>query len=230
MTVRLCLFAAGLMAAAAATAQTIPTRTPSPVPRLSGGFGRPRATPPSDGSSAGQNLPEVGRAARDPRHPQINPAPEKSSLTIDNHSLVTNPNRGRVSTSKAPQARERPTAAIPPAPTSASAVPEAARGEQPTPGQNSEAQWRATVSAARKRVVDARAKVSELEASVKKLETDFYAWDDGQYRDRVIKPAWDRTRSQLEDTRQELAAAEKDLADLPEKARVAGAMPGWLRE
>ena len=26
----------------------------------------------------------------------------------------------------------------------------------------------------------------------RKLENDFYAWDDGYYRDRVIKPAWDR--------------------------------------
>ena len=65
----------------------------------------------------------------------------------------------------------------------------------------------------------------------KKLENDFYAWDDGQYRDRVIKPAWDRTpRASSTDAKHELAAAEKDLADLPERARRAGALPGWIRE
>lgn len=230
MTSRLAVFALGLVAAAAATAQPVATRTPSPAPRLSGGFGRPRATPPSDGSSGGQSFTDVVRAARDARHPESKPAQEKSSLTIDNRSLVTNPNKGRISSSKTTPAKEKPSTAATPAPAGTSPAPNAAKQEESTPDQNSEAQWRAAAGALRKRVGDARAKVSELEASVKKLETDFYAWDDGQYRDRVIKPAWDRTRSQLEDTRQELAAAEKDLADLPEKARVAGAMPGWVRE
>ena len=53
-------------------------------------------------------------------------------------------------------------------------------------------------------------------------------WDDGQYRDRVIKPAWDHSRGDLETAKQELEVAEKDLADLPEKARRAGALPGWI--
>jgi hypothetical protein len=79
-------------------------------------------------------------------------------------------------------------------------------------------------------VTDAKARVVELEAATSKLENDFYAWDDGQYRDRVIKPAWDRSKSELADAKNELVEAEKDLADLPEKARQAGAMPGWIRE
>ncbi|HTR02871.1 MAG TPA: hypothetical protein VMN82_06710 [Thermoanaerobaculia bacterium] len=79
-------------------------------------------------------------------------------------------------------------------------------------------------------MTDDKARVAELEATTKKLENDFYAWDDGQYRDRVIKPSWDRSRTDLETARQELAEAEKDLADLPEKARKAGAQPGWIRE
>jgi hypothetical protein len=46
----------------------------------------------------------------------------------------------------------------------------------------------------------------------------------------VIKPAWDKKREELETARRELAEAQKDLADLPEKARKAGALPGWLRD
>ena len=46
----------------------------------------------------------------------------------------------------------------------------------------------------------------------------------------MIKPAWDKKREELETTRKELTSAEADLADLPEKARRAGALPGWLRE
>ncbi len=79
-------------------------------------------------------------------------------------------------------------------------------------------------------MADDKARVAELEAATRKLENDFYAWDDGQYRDRVIKPAWDHAKSELTDAKNELVAAEKDLADLPEKARQAGAMPGWIRE
>ena len=69
-----------------------------------------------------------------------------------------------------------------------------------------------------------------LTATSRKLENDFYAWDDGQYRDRVIKPAWDRAKADLEQAKVELEAAEKQLADLPERARKAGALPGWIRE
>ena len=72
--------------------------------------------------------------------------------------------------------------------------------------------------------------IAQLESDSKQLETDFYRWDDGQYRDRVIKPAWDKKREELETRRRQLVDAEADLADLPEKARKAGALPGWIRE
>jgi hypothetical protein len=219
------------LAGAAATAHPeAPARTPTPVHRLSGGFGRPRATPPPP-ADGGQSLADVVRAAKEARHQNDNPAREKSGVTIDNRSLVTNPDKGRVSTSRvAPGKEHAPAAAVPPA--SRNAPPEAAPAAAPSPAtsQASEAEWREIARAARKRAADARARVGELEAAVKKLENDFYAWDDGQYRDRVIKPAWDKTRDQLEDARREVAAAEKDLTDLPERARRAGAQPGWIRE
>jgi hypothetical protein len=206
---------------AAAAVQAAATPTPTARPRLSGGFGRPRATPPPR-SAGGQSLSDVVRAAHEAR----GQTPEKGSVTIDNRSLVTNPEKGRVSTSKvAPQPTPRPTAAA--AGAAAAATPEEADAAA-TGG--TEAQWRETARRARKRVEDARQRVEELSAASKKLENDFYAWDDGQYRDRVIKPAWDRTRGELEEARAELAAAEKDLAELPERARRAGAYPGWIRE
>ena len=176
--------------------------------------------------TGGQSLSDVVQAAGQPA--------EKGGLTIDNRSLVKNSEKGRVSTSKAvPTQRPAPT----PAPTGAAPVaPAAAAPAAPSPEASAtatggtEQQWREIAARARKRVADDKAKVAELEAATKKLENDFYAWDDGQYRDRVIKPAWDRSRSDLETAKQELADAEKDLADLPEKARKAGAQPGWIRE
>lgn len=223
--------ALALAAGPAAALPEAPARTPTPVVhRLSGGFGRPRATPapPADG---GQSLADVVRAAKEARQQGESPTREKSGLTIDNRSLVTNPDKGRVSTSRAaPGNAHAPAAGVPPTPPSAPADVRPTAPSSAASPPASENEWREIARAARKHAADARARVGELEAAVKKLENDFYAWDDGQYRDRVIKPAWDKTRDQLEDARRELAAADKDLTDLPERARRAGALPGWIRE
>ena len=219
-----------LAALSAALLAEEPARTATPAPRLSGGFGRPRATAaptPAAESGGGQTLSDVVQAAHTARD---GPAPEKGGLTIDNKSLVKSSEKGRLTTS-----RMAPTAAHP-MPTPAPAVTPVARtsasasSPEGAAAPATEAQWREIATRARQRVVDDKARVSELEAATKKLENDFYAWDDGQYRDRVIKPAWDRSRGDLDTAKQELAAAEADLADLPERARKAGALPGWIRE
>ena len=105
--------------------------------------------------------------------------------------------------------------------------------DEPAPApaaSEEEAKWRAAARSARERVETLKLRITQFEGEEAKLQADFYAWDDGQYRDGVIKPAWDRKKAELEEARTELAQAEKDLADLPEKARKAGALPGWLRE
>ncbi len=160
------------------------------------------------------------------------PGQKKAGVTIDNSSLVTDPTKGRVSTSQAAaQPAARP-AATTPAARGTPAVPAAAATPPPSVASAAaeEQKWRDAARAAGKRVEDAKQHVEELDAAAHKLENDFYAWDDGQYRDRVIKPAWDKTKLDLEAARKELADAEKNLADLPERARKAGALPGWLRE
>jgi hypothetical protein len=219
-----------VVGAGPAAAATHPTPTPTPRPRLSGGFGRPRATvTPSDPASGGQTLADVVRAAHEGPADKA-AAGEHGPVVIDNRSLVTDPNKGRVSTSRivrtATPAKPAVKASDAPATAAATAPGASASGDAaPT-----ETEWRGIATAARQRAAAAKSKVAELEASTKKLENDFYAWDDGQYRDRVIKPAWDRSRQELDDAKAELAAAEKDLADLPERARKAGALPGWIRE
>ncbi len=209
---------------AAASAVASPTPTPTPRPRLSGGFGRPRATPVAPTlTDGGQSLADVVRAAQETRDTAGAPA-EKGGITIDNRSLVKNPEKGRLSTSAV-----RPTR-TPAALSPASGDEGSPSASVPTPPAGGEAEWREIARRDRKAVTDARARVAELSATAKKLENDFYAWDDGQYRDRVIKPSWDRTLSDLEDAKRQLAEAEKNLADLPERARKAGALPGWIRE
>jgi hypothetical protein len=226
---------AGIVAAlsAAALSGQTPAKTATPAPRLSGGFGRPRNTPPPTGvaETGGQSLSDVVTAAKT----SSSGAPEKSTMTIDNRSLVKNPSKGRVSTSRASNAAAHPAPSpaqsVPtPAAQAAAGASPAAAGDVAPPSPGTEAEWKDIATRTRKRVADDKAHVEELSAATKKLENDFYAWDDGQYRDRVIKPSWDRSRTDLETARQELAQAEKDLADLPEKARKAGALPGWIRE
>lgn len=222
----LCLAAAGLQAAAPTPSPT-PAPTATPRPKLGGGFGRAASTPVAAADPSAQSLADVVRATK-----LKEPGQKKAGVTIDNSTLVTDPTKGRLTTA----APARPPA-VQPTPaargTAAQALPAAAATPPPAASAASAAEeqrWREASRAARKRVDDVKQRIEELDASAHKLESDFYAWDDGQYRDRVIKPAWDKTKADLEAARRELAEAEKSLADLPELARKAGALPGWLRE
>jgi hypothetical protein len=215
------LAGAALAASAILAGSAPPSPTPTPRPKLSGGFGRT----PVAGEERGQSMADVVRAAGEAKARRE----QKTPLAINNKNLVTDPNKGRLSTAAAPPTPTARVAAGAP-PTAAASI---AGSPSPSPtaaAASQEAVWRDRARAARQRVEEARSRVSQLEAETKKLESDFYSWDDGQYRDGVIKPAWDRKKTELEAARQEQAAAEKDLEDLPEQARKAGALPGWLRE
>jgi hypothetical protein len=218
----------GLIASSLLAASPTPTPTPTPTPRpkLGGGFGRALSTPVPAGPG-GQSLADVVRAAGTTKGKE--PGQKKPGVTIDNSSLVTDPTKGRLTTA---QPAGRPQATPPTgAGRSTQAGPALTPSPAATPASVAEEQkWREASRAAKKRVEDAKQRVEELDAAAHKLENDFYAWDDGQYRDRVIKPAWDKTKADLEAARKELDEAEKNLADLPERARKAGALPGWLRE
>ena len=203
-----------------------PTPTPTPTPKerkLSGGFGRgaPDAvvTPEAEAApaSSGQSLADAVRAANESKKRKEG----KGKIAITNETLVTDPRKGRLTTSS-----PRPT----PSP-----APEAAREDvRPTPADvldsEAEAYWRDRMHTAKARVADLEERVRRLEQEAKRLENDFYSWDDGNYRDGVIKPAWDKKREELETAKKDLVDAQKELADLPEKARKAGALPGWLRD
>ena len=220
--------------AAAATAAAA-TPTPTPRPKLSGGFGRPRATPVAPAvSEGGQSLADVVRAAG--TRGDGSGEKEKSGITIDNKTLVKDAGKGKLTTSSMGPAK-----AAAPASTSGRRAPwPPRRRRSPTRRRprnpagsaegGGEAEWREIARRERKHVEDAKTRVADLTATSRKLENDFYAWDDGQYRDRVIKPSWDRAKADLEQAKVELEAAEKQLTDLPERARKAGALPGWIRE
>jgi hypothetical protein len=200
------------------TATPKPTPTPTPRPRkLAGGFGTPVpgavVTPavtavPGEARSLGETVRAAGAAKKR--------TGSRPPISITNETLVTDPKKGRLTTASPRSEPSKP----------------AAEEARPTPGpaEEAEAYWRERMHSARARVEDLRERIRQFGSESKKLENDFYSWDDGQYRDGVIKPAWDKKREELETARRELEQAEKDLSELPEKARKAGALPGWLRE
>ena len=150
----------------------------------------------------------------------------KGKIAITNDNLVTDPKKGKLTTAA-------PRNVTPVSPAAATAKIEAPRAEGEPPAQNSaeaEAYWRERMHSAKTRVEDLEERVRRYDQEARKLENDFYSWDDGNYRDGVIKPAWDKKREELETSKRELADAQKELAELPEKARKAGALPGWLRD
>jgi outer membrane murein-binding lipoprotein Lpp len=78
-------------------------------------------------------------------------------------------------------------------------------------------------------MVAAETSVKKLDAEVRRLENDFYAWSDGNYRDRVIKPALDQSRADLDKAKRDAEDAKAKLDSLEDDARKSGAPPGWLR-
>jgi len=220
---KLLMAAISLLVASGALTSAAPKTTPTPTPaprRLTGGFGRTApdavAIPAVEGRpEPGQSLAQAVRAAKAGKRKE-----SKATVAITNETLVTDPTKGRLTTSS-----PRPAS---PAPTSGHEQPRSTpAGSEDSSG---EVYWRERTHSARARVEELAERVRRFEQESKKLENDFYSWDDGQYRDGVIKPAWDKKREELETARRDLEQAQRELSELPEKARRAGALPGWLRE
>jgi hypothetical protein len=72
--------------------------------------------------------------------------------------------------------------------------------------------------------------VTGLESDVGALRQRFYAEDDPAYRDRQIKPAWDRALEALNGARRYSSDFRDRIELFLDEGRRAGALPGWLRE
>src|SRR5260370_26306813 len=124
------------MALAALPNPTTPTPTPTPRPRLTGGFGRPAATPNVSGGN-GQAFSDVVRAASEAKTRKE----PKPSVAITNDNLVTDPKKGRLTTAaprSAPPTPGKPVVGATPTPAPPPAVP----------SEGSEAEGRAKVRVA----------------------------------------------------------------------------------
>jgi hypothetical protein len=92
------------------------------------------------------------------------------------------------------------------------------------------AYWRGRVHGLREQWALAVDTIGELESRAANLRTRFYAQDDPYVRDGEIKPAWDRALENLEAARLRAKQLEEQLGSTLEEGRMAGALPGWLRD
>lgn len=90
--------------------------------------------------------------------------------------------------------------------------------------------WRERALDVRTRLRKSMDRVEELETTAAGLRRRFYAEEDPHLRDSKIKPEWDRSLAQLEETRNDIETTRQELEELLDEGRRAGALPGWLRE
>jgi hypothetical protein len=107
-----------------------------------------------------------------------------------------------------------------------SATPAAAA----SPGGPDEGYWRDRVRTLREEWATAVDSIQELQDRAAELRTRFYATDDPYVRDAQVKPAWDQVLGNLDAAKQRAREMEQRLDDVLEEGRLAGALPGWLRE
>jgi hypothetical protein len=99
-------------------------------------------------------------------------------------------------------------------PNSPGAEPGAMVPTSPSPSPaRGEAYWRSRMKEAREKVASLKVKVDELDRITKQNLGSTSKW-----------------AADLAKAREELAAAEREIGDLEEEARKAGALPGWFRE
>jgi hypothetical protein len=206
----------GLTAEPTPSSATSLTPVPTPAaPVLSGGKA------PSSGTA--RSLADVVKLSKEARKGE---RPKKSLGTITNENLrkgapaTPTPKGADAKSSPGKTARKETAAAA-----ASTSTPYVARDDK----GRSEEDWRNLVDRSKAAVQNGELRTRDLETKSKQLENDFYAMSDGNRRDAVVKPAWDKAREDLAKARQELEDARKALDDLSEEARKSNAPPGWLR-
>jgi hypothetical protein len=208
------------------TAKPGTTATPAKTTRKLGGgsFGQPPATTPTPGAGGGGSLADIARKAQEAEAAAAGKPARK--IVITNESLRrTEPPSAGGSVSITGSANSKPVVRVPPAPTPTMGPPPEYRDAS----GRTEAQWRDRAAAVRERIEQAEAELAVAQEESRRLENDFYAWSDGNYRERVIRPAWDQARERVKLLEDEVVKAREELDNLSEEARKSGTPPGWLR-
>lgn len=202
-----------------------PTARPRTAKKLGGGsFGTPPAPTPTPGAASAGSLADVVRQTQE--ETQATGEKRSRGIVITNESL-RNPAATPSSTSVTitGKAGSKPVVKGPAKPTPAPAT----LPEYRDASGRTEADWKALAAAAREKADRTSAELAAAQAEVRRLENDFYAWSDGNYRERVIRPAWDQAKEKLKLIETEAEKSRAAMDELEEEARKSGTPPGWLR-
>jgi hypothetical protein len=168
-------------------------------------------------------LAEAARAERERKADTVPPR-----IIINNKTIHRYAKGGQLTVAEPKKKAAPPPAAQAAALTTVASATTAASPTQPL--QRDEKYWRGRALEIRQRWRKASDRIKELEDDIALLRRRFYAQDDPYVRDGQIKPAWDRALDELRESRATVQAAKKELTDFLDEGRIAGALPGWLRE
>ena len=204
-----------------------PTPTPQgkPARKLGGGsFGLLLGPTPTGGAPKSGSPADAARKAQEDQ--SASAQRPSHGVVITNESLRKGaPTPAGAAITIQGSAKAKPNTKALPTPTPVPAVIPEYRDSS----GRTEADWRKRATIARERIERADAGLAAAQDNVKRLENDFYAWSDGNYRERVIRPAWDQAKEKLHHLQTESEAARAELEALEEEARKSGTPPGWLR-
>jgi len=113
-----------------------------------------------------------------------------------------------------------------PADRSGGATPEQMLGQ--TPYRGDETYWRKRAEDAARAKSDAQSRVDQNQSALNMMWTQFYGMDDPAARDD-LRAKLDQVTKDLEKAQDDLQKANEALDNLPDEARKAGALPGWIR-
>jgi hypothetical protein len=208
-----------------AAEEATPTPQAKAGRKLGGGnFGVFPAPTPTGGAPRSGSLAEAARKTQDEGAASA-PSPSRG-VVITNETLRKDPptSTGASITIKG-SAKPKPNTKATPTPTPGPVL----SPEYRDASGRTEADWQKRATIARERIERADKGLAAARENVKRLENDFYAWSDGNYRERVIKPAWDQAKGKLLLLETEAEAARTGFAELEDEARKSGTPPGWLR-
>ena len=221
------VFTAITLIAPVALAAEEPTPTPPAKTgrKLGGGsFGVLPIPTPTGGAPRSESLAGVARKTQENETAPAQNSPR--GVVITNESLRKGaPTPTGASITITGSTKSKPNSKALPTPTRGPVV----NPEYRDASGRTEADWQKRAKIARERIALADAGLSGARENAKRLENDFYAWSDGNYRERVIRPAWDQAKEKLRILATEAEAARASLAELEEEARKSGTPPGWLR-
>lgn len=217
-----------MLAASAGAENASPTPVPTtrPTRKLGGGNFGFAATPTPVGGAADSSL--AGAARKTQVETPTPGARSSRSIVITNESLGK-PESGSAGGSITIVGKPAAKPTVKGGAAAKTPVPPTPFPEYRDASGRTEADWRARAFHARERIDRTAAEVATAQAEVRRLENDFYAWSDGNYREKVIRPAWDQAKENLRALEAEAENAKAAMADLEEEARKSGTPPGWLR-